>query len=200
MKFLVMTAPTFFVEEDKILAELFASGMEYLHLLKPHASRTLLERLLKLLPQEVLEATIIHGNSTLKDTYQLAGVNLDSNTPSPSWWKRGKVTRTCKSIDQLAAARKQADWVLLDGVFGRTANPDLPPLSHAEIERASEQGLLGKRVYALGDITPDNIRAVRDYGFGGAVLSMSLWQSFDIHSDADFKGPIDFFERCRGAV
>lgn len=200
MKLLLMTAPTFFVEEDKILAELHANGVEYVHLYKPHASRTLLERLLKLLPSEVLEATIIHGNSTLKDNYQLAGVNLDNNIPSPSWWKRGKVTRTCQSIDQLAAARKQADWVLLDGVFGRTINPELPPLSPSEIEKAARQGLLGKRVYALGDITPDNIRTARDFGFGGAVLSTSLWRSFDIHSDADFSRPIDFFKQCRTSV
>lgn len=200
MKILVMTAPTFFVEEDKILAELFAKGLEYLHLLKPHASRTLLERLLKLLPSDVLEATIIHGNNQLKDTYSLAGVNLDSNMPSPSWWKRGKVTRTCHSIDQIAAARKQADWVLLDGVFGRTTGGDMPPLSQQEIEKAAEKGLIGKRVYALGDITPDNIRAVKDYGFGGAVLSGSLWSSFDIHSDADFSRPVAFFERCQSLV
>jgi len=197
MKILLMTAPTFFVEEDRILAELFAHGVEFLHLLKPHASRQLLERLLKLLPADVFGATIIHGNSMLKDEYSLAGVNVGSNAPSQSWWKRGKVTRTCSQIDQLEAARKQADWVLLDGVFGRTLGGDIPPLEHQEIEKAAEKGLIGKRVYALGDITPDNIRAVRDYGFGGVVLSKSLWSSFDIHSDPDFSRPIGFLERCR---
>lgn len=197
MKILVMTAPTFFVEEDRILAELFAHGAEFLHLRKPHASRALLERLLKLLPTDVLDATIIHGNSMLKDDYSLAGVNLDSNTTSQSWWKRGKMTRTCQSIDQLAAARKQTDWVLLDGVFGHTTDGDMPPLSQQEIEKAAEKGLIGKRVYALGDITPANIRAVKDYGFGGAVLSGSLWNSFDIHSDPDFSRPVSFLEQCR---
>lgn len=200
MKFLVMTAPTFFVEEDRILAELYVHGMEYIHLRKPNASRPLLERLLKLLPSEVLGITIIHGNSMLKSEYSLAGVNLDSNAVSPSWWKRGKVTRVCQSIDQLTAARKQADWVLLDGVFGRTINEEKPLLSAAELEKAADRGLIGRHVYALGDITPDNVRAVRDYGFGGVVLSRSLWGSFDVHGATDFKAPIDFLEKCRSLV
>ena len=33
-----MTKPTFFVEEDKILANLFEEGLENLHLYKPGAS------------------------------------------------------------------------------------------------------------------------------------------------------------------
>lgn len=38
MKLVVMTKPTFFVEEDKILATLFDEGMDNLHLYKPDSS------------------------------------------------------------------------------------------------------------------------------------------------------------------
>jgi thiamine-phosphate pyrophosphorylase len=49
MKLVVMTKPTFFVEEDKILANLFEEGLENLHLYKPGASPMYSERLLTLL-------------------------------------------------------------------------------------------------------------------------------------------------------
>ena len=49
MKLIVMTKPTFFVEEDKILANLFEEGLENLHLYKPGASPMYSERLLTLL-------------------------------------------------------------------------------------------------------------------------------------------------------
>ena len=35
MKLAVMTRPTFFVEEDKILSSLFDEGLDNLHLYKP---------------------------------------------------------------------------------------------------------------------------------------------------------------------
>ena len=44
-----MTKPTFFVEEDKILGNLFEEGLENLHLYKPGASPMYSERLLTLL-------------------------------------------------------------------------------------------------------------------------------------------------------
>lgn len=196
MKLLVMTAPTFFVEEDKILSRLSEAGLEYLHLRKPNAPRELLERLLKLLPSQVLESTIIHGNSQLKADYQLAGVNIDTSAPNPSWWKRGKVTRTCSQLEKLRAAKERVDWVLLDGVAGRTINPTMPPFTDSELEKAAQSGLINKRVYALGDIRPDNIRHVLSFGFGGVVLSQSLWRSFEIHRAADFSAVTQFYEQC----
>ena len=36
MKLAIMTKPTFFVEEDKILATLFEAGLDNLHLYKPN--------------------------------------------------------------------------------------------------------------------------------------------------------------------
>ena len=47
-----MTKPTFFVEEDKILANLFEEGLENLHLYKPGASPMYSERLLTLLGED----------------------------------------------------------------------------------------------------------------------------------------------------
>ena len=35
MKLIVVTAPTFFVEEDKIITALFEEGLDILHLRKP---------------------------------------------------------------------------------------------------------------------------------------------------------------------
>jgi len=35
MKLIIVTAPTFFVEEDKIITALFEEGLDILHLRKP---------------------------------------------------------------------------------------------------------------------------------------------------------------------
>ncbi len=51
MKLVIMTKPTFFVEEDKILTTLFEEGMDDLHLYKPQSTPMYSERLLSLLPE-----------------------------------------------------------------------------------------------------------------------------------------------------
>ena len=54
MKLIVVTAPTFFVEEDKIITALFEEGLEILHLRKPETPAMYSERLLTLIPEKSL--------------------------------------------------------------------------------------------------------------------------------------------------
>ena len=51
MKLAIMTKPTFFVEENKILEALFEEGLDDLHIYKPNSSPVYTERLLSLLPE-----------------------------------------------------------------------------------------------------------------------------------------------------
>ena len=66
MKLIVMTQPTFFVEEDKILASLFDGGLDNLHLYKPHSEPMYSERLLTLLPKEYYSKITVHDTITSK--------------------------------------------------------------------------------------------------------------------------------------
>ena len=60
MKLVIMTQPTFFVEEDKILTSLFDEGLDSLHLYKPDSSPMYSERLLTLLPNEYYSKVTVH--------------------------------------------------------------------------------------------------------------------------------------------
>ena len=57
MKLALMTQPTFFVEEDKILTSLFEEGLDDLHLYKPGSEPMYSERLLTLLADEYWHIT-----------------------------------------------------------------------------------------------------------------------------------------------
>ena len=61
-----MTRPTFFVEEDKILTNLFEEGMDNLHLHKPGSSPMYSERLLTLLGEDIAAKTTVHNPFYLK--------------------------------------------------------------------------------------------------------------------------------------
>lgn len=197
MKLVIMTKPTFFVEEDKILAALFDEGMDNLHLHKPGASPLYSERLLSLLPDAYYKKIAVHENFYLKNEYNLAGIHLESPDDVPPAGYKGRITRSCTAIDRLKEAKKGADYVFLKNIFGNTEEQSLPM---QQIEDAARRGLIDKRVYALGGMSIDNMKIAKDYGFGGMVVCSDLWNRFDIHTEADFKPLIAHFERLRKAI
>ena len=77
MKLVIVTKPTFFVEEDKILTSLFEEGLENLHLCKPGSTPLYSERLLTLLPDDVYGKITVHDHFYLKEEYGLRGIHID---------------------------------------------------------------------------------------------------------------------------
>lgn len=200
MKLIIMTRPTFFVEEDKILTTLFDEGMECLHLNKPEASPIYSERLLSLLPDTSYNKITVHDHYYLKNEYRLAGIHIDDpETEIPRDYK-GKFSRTCKCIEDLNVMKKKTEYVFLDNVFKSTDLGERPSYVYEELKAASKKGLIDKHVYACGDITLDNIGVARELGFGGVVVCEDLWSMFDIHNGMDFKELISHFEKLRKAV
>ena len=66
MKLIVVTAPTFFVEEDKIITALFEEGLDILHLRKPETPAMYSERLLTLIPAKTISASLPMSTSTCR--------------------------------------------------------------------------------------------------------------------------------------
>ena len=113
MKLAVMTRPTFFVEEDKILSSLFDEGLDNLHLYKPGSSPMYSERLLTLLSEDYHKRITVHDNFYLKEEYKLKGIHIEDETsPAPQGYK-GHISRTCTHLDQLKEAKRHADYVFL---------------------------------------------------------------------------------------
>ena len=69
-----------------------------------------------------------------------------------------------------------------------------PPLNY------KDNGLIDKKVYALGGMNTDNLQIARDLGFGGVVICGDLWNRFDIHNQNDYKELINHFERLRKII
>lgn len=198
MKLIVMTAPTFFVEEDKILTSLFDEGMDSLHLYKPHSSPLYAERLLMLLREDDRSKITIHEAFRLKKEYGLRGIHIDdAATPVPDGY-RGRVTRTCDSLDEARETKRQCDYVFLNNTFGKTdKDTSAAPLTAEELADGSRRGIIDRRVYAYGGVTEDNIRMARELGFGGVVVCDDLWEKFDIHTGTDYKELMRHFDKLR---
>ncbi len=201
MKLIVMTKSTFFVEEDKIISSLFEEGLDNLHLYKPDSEPMYSERLLTLLPQEFYSKITVHDHFYLKEEYKLHGIHInDTTTEAPAGYK-GRLSRTCRKLDELKDTKKRSDYVFLQNIFDSQTNPnDTQSFTTEELKAAARQGLIDKKVYALGGINIDNIRLVKDLGFGGVVICGDLWNRFDIHQQTDFKELIAHFEKLKKAA
>ena len=196
-----MTSPTYFVEEDKILETLFEEGMEVLHPNKPDSSPVYAERLLSLLPEEYHKKIVVHDNYYLKNEYGLAGIHLDeADAEAPQGYK-GKISRTCRSLEELKSAKKQSKYVFLRDVFDSISDANgKASFSYDQLKEAAHRGLIDKHVYALGGVRLENIKVLKELGFGGAVICNDLWTRFDIHNEQDYRNLIIHFTKLYKAI
>ena len=201
MKLVIMTKSTFFVEEDKILASLFDEGMDNLHLFKPGSSPMYSERLLTLLPEDYYKKITVHDHFYLKQEYDLAGIHLDNfSDPVPEGYK-GKYSRTCTDLSLLKEMKKKSQYVFLKNIFDCIEfKEEKSTFSLSQLELAAKEGLIDKKVYALGGMNLENIKIAKALGFGGVVVCGDLWNRFDIHNEKDFKELMAHFEKLRKAI
>ena len=201
MKLAIMTKSTFFVEEDKILSSLFDEGLDDLHLFKPGSSPMYSERLLTLLPEDYYRKITVHDHFYLKQEYDLAGIHLDNPTDNLPDGYKGKFSRTCTDLSQLKEMKKKSQYVLLKNIFDCIEfKEEKSSFSLQQLELAAGNGLIDKKVYALGGMSLENIKIAKALGFGGVVICGDLWNRFDIHNEKDYKELIAHFEKLRKAV
>lgn len=202
MKLVIMTKPTFFVEEDKILTTLFEEGMDNLHIHKPNSSPMYSERLLSLLPEDYYRKITVHDHYYLKTEYGLGAIHLDNPEVRqlPEGYK-GKYSSTCNDIAKLKEQKRKSEYVFLKGIFDSLSEPESKAMyTESQLRAAADQGLIDRHVYAMGGINLENIRYVKEFGFGGIVICGDLWNQFDIHNEMDYKRLITHFEKLRKAV
>ncbi|UKK57869.1 thiamine phosphate synthase [Prevotella communis] len=201
MKLIILTKATFFVEEDKILTTLFEEGMDNLHLYKPDSEPVYSERLLTLLPEDYYRKITVHDHFYLREEFGLKGIHLNTADAELPYGYKGHFSCTCHSIAELHDAKKKTDYVFLKTIFDSQSNPqDKQTISEEELREASRKGLIDKHVYAMGGINLDNIRQMRDLGFGGVVICGDLWNRFNIHQEQDYKDLISHFQKLQKAV
>lgn len=201
MNLLLMTTPYFFVEEHRILTALFDEGLDILHLRKPETEPVYSERLLSLLPESYRKRIVVHDHFYLKNEYRLKGIHLSHRNPQLPVGYKGHISCSCHTIEEVVQHKKSCNYVLLTPVFDVNATPESPTEFTPELlKEYAKQKFIDKKVMAMGGIDLENIRDVKSYGFGGAVLLGAIWNRFDPRRTQDFKELIYHFRKLRKAA
>ena len=198
MKLILMTPPSYFVEEDKIITALFEEGLDILHLRKPNTAPMYAERLLTLIPEQYHKRIVVHGHFYLKEEYKLKGIHLSERNPIAPEDYKGHLSRSCHTLEELKANKKGHDYLFFNPVFDEISKPSyMGNYTPEEIRKAHKAGIIDKKVIALGRIDAENIKQVKDYGFGGAAVLGGIWDKFDTCCNRDYACLIEHFKKLK---
>ena len=116
MKLILMTPPSYFVEEDKIITALFEEGLDILHLRKPNTAPLYAERLLTLIPEQYHKRIVVHGHFYLKEEYKLKGIHLSKRNPIAPENYKGHLSRSCHTLEEIKEHKKGHDYSQLPSI------------------------------------------------------------------------------------
>ena len=198
MKLIVITRPTYFVEEDKIITTLFDEGLEVLHLRKPNTAPVYAERLLTLIPEKYRKRIIVHGHFYLKEEYNLKGIHINHRNPVAPNNYSGLLSTSCHSLEEVEEKKSAFDYVFLSPVFDSISKEGYAsPFTPEQIRQASKQNIIDKHVVALGGIDTDTILQAKDFGFGGVAVLGGLWNKFNPECDYNYRELIEHFKELK---
>ncbi len=198
MKLIVITRPTYFVEEDKIITTLFDEGLDILHLRKVDSIPVYAERLLTLIPEKYRKRIVVHDNFYLKEEYKLRGIHLNSRNPVAPNNYSGPITTSCHTLEEVKEKKPQNEYVFLSPIFDSISKEGYSSaFTPEQIRTAAKSGIIDKKVIALGGIDESNILQVKDYGFGGAAILGGLWNKFDSEHDYNYSRLIEHFRKLK---
>ena len=198
MKLIVVTTPTFFVEEDKIITALFEEGLDILHLRKPETPAMYSERLLSLIPEKFRRRIVTHEHFYLKEEFNLMGIHLIVRNPKEPHDYFGHVSCSCHSVEEIKNKKHFYDYVFMSPVYNCITKAGTPSAyTPEELRAAGKEKIIDSKVMALGRINLDNILDIKDFGFGGAVVLGDLWNKFNACTDLNYLEVIRHFRKLK---
>lgn len=179
-KFLLIgiTTEDFIENEISLIEKLLDSGLDYIHVRKPDASREELRDFIKQINPKYRKRIKLHDHFDLAEELEVGGVQLNSrNSIFPAGDFR--VSRSChsaKEIDDFARVYPEYEYVTLSPIFNSISKKGYS--SAFNLEDLTDK-IKDKNVIALGGVTPESIPSLREAGFAGVAMLGCIWRNVD---------------------
>ena len=99
---------------------------------------------------------------------------------------------SCHSLEELSAHKAKFDYLFLSPIFDSISKKGYSGrFTREQLLEARDNGLIDKKIIALGGITAGNIPIIRELGFGGVAVLGSVWFS---------PSPVTSFEELRHSL
>lgn len=174
---IVITLPDFFDGEAGQIVQLLHSSIDLVHIRKPDATLDELENLLLQIPAEYHSRLVLHDHHSLAVKYHLHGIHLNGRNPLPPAGWTGSVSRSCHSLGEVKEWKAKCDYVSLSPIFDSISKQGYhAAFSHEDLAKARAEGIIDRKVLALGGVTFHRIDEVLDMGFGGGMILGNAWK------------------------
>lgn len=167
----VFTSPEPISNEAEKINRLFETGVDYVHVRKPDSSLRDIKNLIEDIYYPFRKRIKLHGHFELLNEMTLGGVHLNKRNPLPPHTAI-EISKSLHSIDELKESENFA-YVTLSPIFNSISKVGYD--SKFNLDRLSPY-LTGKKVLALGGITPDKFLLLKEKGFSGACLLGYIWE------------------------
>lgn len=176
-RLIAITRPDFFPGEAARICQLLEEGFYAVHLRKPTATAGECAALLDELPAWCRRRIVVHDHFGLCPQYGLLGVHLNGRNPlPPTAFTVDHLSRSCHSLEEVQRAKPTMRYVTLSPIFDSISKQGYASAFTPEILRqAAREGLIDRKVVALGGVTPERLPLLKEWGFGGAAMLGCLW-------------------------
>lgn len=188
---IVITAPDFLQGEAHCIIRLLESGAaNFVDIRKPGASDAMIERLVKEIPIALRSRLRLHDAFSIGEKLGISAYQLNHrHTVAPS--NATSITRSCHSLDEYDPL---ADYITLSPIFQSISKKDY--MSQFNLDNLAIE-LQGKRVIALGGVTPEHFASLAHAGFIGAAMLGFVWSDI---SESAFELKITEITRAKDRI
>lgn len=173
MQTLIITSPHSLKDEAVICNNLFAYGLQLLHLRKPGADQETYEKFIRQIEPRYRRRIVLHDYYHLASLYHLHGIHLKSGQAKNfALYPNHTISISCHSLEEIIALPFRPAYCFLSPVFDSISKPgylsqfdELPDLTGLPIP-----------VIALGGITPEKTELCRMAGFQGVAALGYIWE------------------------
>ena len=183
MKIIAITPPHAIENEVVIIKRLLGNSVDIVHLRK-HQSEferidviAYLREILSALTLEERSRVIIHDYPQLYYEFTLRGIHVNKNVTSLPQNYTGYKTRSCHSFEEVLKYKNEYNYLFLSPIFDSISKPDYKsPFTHDALQKASLEGIIDKKVIALGGVTFDKIPYLQSLNFGGVAMIGGIYE------------------------
>lgn len=193
---ILITEPDFIPDEEKFINAFFNEGLEILHLRKPEATALQMHELISKIDEKFHSRIMIHSHYELFETFQIRGVHFTENSKGQirSYEKvQCKKSLAVHELSDLKCVDNSIDYVFLSPLFSSVSKAGYSKQWNFESIKAELSEYRNFKVMALGGITLDNVKQVKELGFDDFALLGSIWEP--VKSGCELSHVIEIFNR-----
>ncbi len=182
MKLLVISNPEAIPDEATIINQLFASGLEILHLRKPGTNVAGQKKLLNQIQPEYYSGVALHQHHELAEQFGIKRLHFPEQyreQTTANYFRKLKeegftLTTSIHSWETLKGIDPIWEYVFFSPVFTSISKPGY--LSAVPGDFYLPEGYKYLPVIALGGINSQNIHQIKKMNFDGAAVLGAIWQ------------------------